>query len=173
VRGQTDVRLIEPDEIIDALPDRARTARNSFSLKVKVPQRGVVRERGIVPDLVFGLASRSGARRYFMVEIDRGTMPVVRSNLMQTSFEQKMRAYLVAHAGKQHERQFGWKNFRVLTVTTDNHRRQSMVDALRELRVPHSPGASLFYFATRDELSASDPFSYTWRDGGGRKVSLE
>ena len=31
-----------------------------------------------------------------MVEIDRGTMPIVRSYLLQTSFERKMRAYLAA-----------------------------------------------------------------------------
>ncbi len=129
-----------------------------------------MRERGIVPDLVFGLAPRGGARRYFMVEIDRGTMPVVRSNLMQTSFEQKMRAYLIAHAAKQHERQFGWKNFRVLTVTTDDRRRQSMIDALRRLRVPHSLGASLFYFATRDELSVGNPLAHTWHDGNDREA---
>jgi hypothetical protein len=42
---------------------------------------------------------------------------------MQTSFERKMRAYLAAHAAKQHERHFGWKTFRVLTVTTDHCRR--------------------------------------------------
>jgi hypothetical protein len=77
-----------------------------------------------------------------VVEIDRGTMPVVRSDTFrQTSFEEKMRAYLTAHAGKQRERQFGWKTFRVLTVTTDHRRVQSMMEALRKLRVPHNPGA--------------------------------
>src|SRR5271165_7457690 len=78
-------------------------------------------------------------------EIDRGTMPDARSDTFrQTSFEEKMRAYLTAHAGKQHERQFGWKTFRVLTVTTDHHRMQSMMEALRKLRIPHRPGAPLF-----------------------------
>ena len=46
-------------------------------------------------------------------------MPIARSDFLQTSFERKMRAYLTAHAGKQHEKHFGWKTFRVLTVTTD------------------------------------------------------
>jgi len=63
-----------------------------------------------------------------------------------------MRAYLTAHAAKQHEKHFGWKTFRVLTVTTDQHRMQSMMEALRKLRIPHSPGAPLFFFTTRDEL---------------------
>ena len=44
----------------------------------------------------------------------------------------------------------------MLTVTTDHHRMQSMMEALRKLRVPHSPGALLFFFTTCDELRASD-----------------
>jgi DNA-binding Lrp family transcriptional regulator len=172
VPGRADIRLIEPDEIAAELPERVRKARNPFSLKVKMRQQGVIRERRIIPDLVFGLALCSGARRYFMVEIDRGTMPVVRSNLMQTSFEQKMRAYLTAHAAKQHQQHFGWKNFRVLAVTTDARRRQSMVDALRRSRVPHSLGAPLFYFATRDELGTTNPLDHPWLDGLGKSQML-
>jgi hypothetical protein len=43
-----------------------------------------------------------------------------------------------AHAAKQHERQFGWNTFRVLTVTTDDRRLRSIMEALRRLHVPHS-----------------------------------
>jgi hypothetical protein len=126
-----------------------------------------------VPDLVFGLRIADGSRHNFMVEIDRGTMPVVRSDILrQTSFEEKMRGYLTAHAAKQHGRQFGWKTFRVLTITTDDRRARSMTEALRQLRVPHSPGASLFLFATRDELRGSDPLTHAWQDGNGRDVRL-
>jgi hypothetical protein len=128
---------------------------------------------GLVPDFAFGLTLAESSRRHFMVEIDRGTMPVVRSDsFRQTSFEEKMRAYLTAHAAKQHERQFGWKTFRVLTVTTDHHRMQSMMEALRKLRVPHSPGAPLFFFTTRDELRAADPLTHDWRDGNDLAVLL-
>ena len=107
-----------------------------------------------------------------MVEIDRGTMPVSRSDPDQTSFQRKMRVYLAAHAAKQHERLFGWKNFRVLTVTTDPDRIATMMTALRQIRVPHSPGPSLFLFSTFDDLQSSDPLSYHWQDGSGRSVQL-
>ena len=63
----------------------------------------------------------------------------------------------------------GWKTFRVLAMTTDHHR---MMEALRKLRVPHSPGAPLFFFTTRDELRASDPLMHEWCDGNGRAVRL-
>ena len=74
--------------------------------------------------------------------------------------ERRKRAYLTAHAAKQHERQFGWKTFRVLIVTSDCNRMRSMMDVLRQMRVAHSPGASLFFFATRGDLSESDPLTY-------------
>ncbi len=169
VRTPPDIRLIRHDEIVAALPTRTR---NAISFKVKVAERGMVRERAVVPDFTFGLTLADRSRRYFMVEIDRGTMPVVRSNPSQTSFEQKMRAYLIAHAAKQHERLLGWKAFRVLTVTTDHRRMLSMMEALRALRVPHSPGAGLLLFVTAGELCSNDPLSHTWHDGNGRDVRL-
>ena len=73
---------------------------------------------------------------------------------------------------RPHEKHFGWKTFRVLTVTTDHHRMQSMMEAQRRLHVPHSLGAPLFFFTTRDELRATDPLTHEWRDGNGRAVRL-
>jgi hypothetical protein len=83
-----------------------------------------------------------------------------------------MRAYLTAHAAKLHERHFGWKTFRVLTITTDQHRMHSMKETLRQLHIPRSPGGQLFYFARRDELSGSSPFSHLWSDGNCRDARL-
>jgi hypothetical protein len=99
-------------------------------------------------------------------------MPVTRSNFEQTSFERKMRAYLTAHAAKQHERAFGWKTFRVLTVTTDAYRMRSMIETLSRIHVPHSPGVPLFNFTTRDELCGNDPLTNNWQDGSGREIRL-
>jgi hypothetical protein len=142
-------------------------------LKVTLSHRGIRHETGLVPDFSFGLTLTDGSRRYFLVEIDRGTMPVVRSDVLrQTSFEEKLRAYLTAHAAKQHERQFGWNTFRVLTATTDDYRKRTMMQALRSLRIPHSPGTSLFFFATRDELRGRDPLAHVWIDGNGRETRL-
>ncbi len=171
-RERPDLRVIHANELIAAFPQPPAKARNAFSMKAKVSQQGLMRERAVVPDLAFGLAPPNGSRRYFMVEIDRGTMPVIRSNPSLTSFEQKMRAYLAAYAAKQHRRSFGWSSFRVLTVTTDRYRLDSMTDALPGLHIPHSPGPSLFLFATRAELAAADPLTHAWIDGGGRTVAL-
>jgi DNA-binding Lrp family transcriptional regulator len=170
--ARRDVRFIHHDEIVAAFPERQRNARNPLALRVRLAHDGVMHDVGVVPDLVFGLRFRDGSRRCFMVEIDRGTMPISRADISQTSFDRKMRAYLTAHAAKQHERQFGWKTFRVLTVTTDHNRMRSMMDALGQMRVAHSPGASLFFFATRAELRESDTLTHLWRDGAGHEARL-
>ena len=47
-----------------------------------------------------------------------------------------------------------------------------MMEALRKLRIPHSPGAPLFFFAPRNDLRAADPLTHEWRDGNGRAVHL-
>ena len=172
IRHRADVRLIHPDELVAAFPGQSSTSSAPFTFRVRLSHNGVQQEIGVVPDLAFGLRYPDGSRRCYMVEIDRGTMPVSRSGFRQTSFERKMHAYLVAHSAKQHERRFGWKAFRVLTVTTDQHRADSMMAHLRELHVPHSPGASLFFFSTRGELLGSDPLVQGWQDGAGRPVRL-
>lgn len=172
VSRRRDVLLIHPDEIVASFPDQSFGARNPFTLRAKVSHQGVTHDVGLIPDLVFGLKFADGSRRCFMVEIDRGTMPIVRSDIRQTSLERKMRAYLTAHATKQHERQFAWKTFRVLTVTTDEHRLRSTQEELRTLRVAGSPGPSLFFFATRSDLCSTDPVSHVWHDGNGRDALL-
>jgi hypothetical protein len=83
-----------------------------------------------------------------------------------------MRGYLSAYAAGQHEQQFGWKAFRVLTVTTDQYRLGSIVDALGRLVVPQSPGPALFWFALQHGLRQSDPIECAWNDGTGQRRRL-
>jgi len=47
-----------------------------------------------------------------------------------------------------------------------------MTEALRALQISHSPGASLFLFATREDLRGNDPRAYMWHDGTGRDIRL-
>src|SRR4051812_31603793 len=170
VRAHRGVKLITADEMIAAL--QRLPATNPFSLHAKLSDHGVVREATIIPDIVFGLDLVDSSRRNFMVEIDRGTMPVRRSNAQQTSIERKMRVYLAAHAAKQHREQFGWANFRVLIVTTTKERIETMIDALRQLRVSRSIGPALFLFNTFDDLRSADPLACESFDGNRQLVKL-
>ena len=170
-RERKDVALIHPHELVASFPGPSGS-RDPFALHVKLSDGGAVYDIGLVPDLAFGLRFPDGTRRCFFVEIDRSTMPVFRSDIRQTSIARKMRVYLAAHAAKLHEQQFGWKAFRILTVTTDSHRVQSMTTSLRSLQMPQGPGSQLFFFATSTELGASNPLTHVWHDGNSREVRL-
>jgi hypothetical protein len=169
---RTDVRLIHPAELVASFPEHTRNARNPLSMRVTLSHGHNEYEIGIVPDFAVGIRFTDGSRKCFLVEIDRGTMPILRSDLRQTSFARKMHAYLTAYAEKQHESRFGWKAFRVLTVTTDDQRMRSMQEAVRDLSVPNAPGPALFFFATRSALISSDPLALPWQDGNGRVSRL-
>ncbi|PPQ17844.1 hypothetical protein CV770_18695 [Bradyrhizobium sp. AC87j1] len=172
-RGRSDVRLIHPEEIIASSPERTRKKRNPFALRATISQSERAHDLAVVPDLVFGLMFPDGSRRCFMVEIDRGTMPISRSDFRQTSFERKMHAYLTAYGQGEHTKHFGWKTFRVLVVTTNQQRTRSMIERLQQLNVQESPGPSLFLFSLANELQRNDPFTHFWQDGSGRATRLK
>jgi DNA-binding Lrp family transcriptional regulator len=171
VRAHRGVKLITTDEMIAAAPQRLPAA-NPFSLHARLSDCGVAHDATIIPDIVFGLDLADSSRRNFMVEIDRGTMPVRRSDAQQTSIERKMRVYLAAHAAKQHREQFGWANFRVLIATTNQERIETMIDALRRLCVSRGIGSALFLFNTFDDLRNADPLACAWFDGNRQSVKL-
>jgi hypothetical protein len=170
-RARADVRLIHSDELVAACPDQRVSVRNPFTLRVPLTHRGVIRQTGLAPDLVFGLRLPDGSRRHFMVEIDRGTMPVVRSDILkQTGFEKKNARVPLRSRRETARAAIRMEDLPLLTVTTDDHRAGSMMGALRQLRVPHRPGASLFLFSTQAELRGNDPLVQAWHDGHGREV---
>jgi DNA-binding Lrp family transcriptional regulator len=174
VAERNGIRLIPSDDMNSAASRRPMpTPRAPFSFRAKLPHRGRLIDAAVVPDFVFGLQFLGGPRWNYVVEIDRGTMPVRRSDPEQTSIARKMRVYLAAHAAKQHQRQFGWKNFRALIVTTDHRRIATMIDAAQQLATRGGPGASLFWFASfADIAQGADLLALNWRDGAGRTIQL-
>jgi hypothetical protein len=131
VSTRAEVRLLfEGERGAVASRRQAREAR-PLALSAQLSQNSIVRHVSVVPDLVFALHFADGTRHNYAVEIDRGTMPVFRSDLEQTSIARKMRVYLAAHDAKQHQRKFGWTNFRVLFVTTNLVLCQPCSDAFR------------------------------------------
>ncbi|MDD5164917.1 MAG: replication-relaxation family protein [Candidatus Pacebacteria bacterium] len=155
------VRLLYEDEL--DLP----AAKQPFQWWVKI-EGGM--KLGVIPDRVFALefTDRAGRpeRAYFFLEADRGTMPVVRKNLFQTSFRRKLLAYESTWSNKVHVRQLGIHRFRVLTVTTIAARVQSLLDACSKLKRGHG----LFLFADTSVLE-KDLFSPVFRNGKTGELS--
>jgi len=125
---------------------------------------------GVIPDRVFALeyADQHGAtqRVYYFLEADRGTMPVVREKLAQSSFYRKLLAYEATWANKVHQRHLGIPRFRVLTVTSSAARVKSLLDACSRLQRGHG----LFLFADESVLQ-KDLLAAVWHCGKAATLS--
>ena len=137
-------------------------ANRSFRWKMNVAGQKL----SVAPDRVFALefkgADGNSRRSYFFLEADRGTMPVVRKSLLQTSFYRKLLAYEATWTQRIHEKQFGFHRFRVLTVTTNQLRVKSLIDACSKLK----NGQGLFLFTDRSVLDTPENIlSHIWQTG--------
>ena len=173
VRQRPDIQLISADHLLGNGPEATRRAPNPWKFTARVQQGGHSLDLTVIPDALFGLDFTAERRRkYFFVEADCATMPVVRAGLHQTSFARKMTAYL-AGGGQTNAfgRQFDIGNFRVLTVTTSVERIGSMIQALRGMT--NGAGSAQFLFADRNTLLAThDLLSLEWTSGKGETVRL-
>ncbi len=129
---------------------------------------------GVEPDRVFGMrfegAPENRREAYFFLEADRGTMPVRRKGLAQSSFVRKILAYEATWRQRIHVSQFGLANFRVLTVAPSVERVQNLADASRRFD-RGTPG--LFLFIDRQSLNASENILYqSWINGRGEPRRL-
>jgi Replication-relaxation len=155
------IRLLTEEEL--TLPGNISSKRQPFHWKVNIS--GGVR-LGIIPDRVFALEfsdqTAKRTRASFFLEADRGTMPVTRLKLSQTSFYRKLIAYEATWSQSIHRTRFGFNRFRVLTVTTSAARLSSLVNACSQLKSGHG----LFLFADRSILEKpADIFSSIWQSG--------
>jgi hypothetical protein len=96
-RDTEGVQFIRPEEILAAAPEATRRQRLPFRWQVEVQEGGKLHRLDVEPDRVFGLRfeGQPEQRRpaYFFLEADRGTMPVTRQGLDQTSFRRKLLGY--------------------------------------------------------------------------------
>jgi len=172
-RSLPDVRLIDVRQILAAAPATTRNADNPLKLKTRAHHADKVVDLAVVPDAVFGLDfTVERKRKYFLLEADRATMPIMRADVDQTSFARKLVAYL-AGGGKANTfgAHLGVGNFRVLTVTTSRERTATMIAALNQLT--HGAGSQQFLFVDGDALQMSNDFlSLEWTSGKSDRVTI-
>jgi hypothetical protein len=164
-RDTEGVEFIRPYEILAAAPEATRRLRLPFRWQVEVIERDKLHRLGAEPDRVFGLrfAGAPEHRRlaYFFLEADRGTMPVVRRGLDQTSFRRKLLGYRETWRQGLHRRHLGIPNFRVLTVTTNEERMRHLAAACRSI----PDGQRLFLFMNRESVACGDILAQEWVNG--------
>jgi hypothetical protein len=170
-RRREGVRFIPPEEVLAGAPPETR--RLPFRWQVEVHQGGRPSRLGVEPDKVFGLRFEGEPEgrnlAFFFLEADRGTMPVVRKGLGQTSFLRKLLCYQETWRQGIHRAHLGISNFRVLTVTTNRERMEHLMEACRSLG---SGGSRLFLFTDQGALGSGDVLAHEWVNGRGELLSL-
>jgi hypothetical protein len=153
------------------LPEPLHAHRQPFKWNVAVQNNKL----GVIPDGAFVLEFPDppiGRHRVlYFIEADCGTMPVTRGTLMQSSFHRKLLAYEATWQQGVHRRRFGFNRFRVLTITTNAQRVNSLVEACAQLE--HARG--LFLFADHAALARhANILSLPFQTGhaGGTEVLL-
>ncbi|MEI9966956.1 MAG: replication-relaxation family protein [Candidatus Moraniibacteriota bacterium] len=158
-RQSGSIRLISEEELFQ---EKAIEVRSPFQWRVKIQGSGNL---GVVPDRVFALEfpdEKGKNRIHFFLEADRGTMPVKRRHLYQTSMYRKFLAYEATWSQSIHQKKFGFNRFRVLTVTASATRVKSLVEACAGLKRGHG----LYLFADRTILEKPESIlSTTWSTG--------
>jgi protein involved in plasmid replication-relaxation len=169
-RGRKDFRLIEREDIIESAPKTQRDRRVRLTAKVRID--GAIANLSADPDEFFGLRFVRGSdERYFMFELDRGEMPVVRhKNKDQTYFAKKMQVYNEANRVGEHVRELGIPNFRVATVTTTSERVAQMIEAQKKSM--NGRGSNMFLFTDQASLAVSNPLDVLWTTGKGMQVRI-
>jgi hypothetical protein len=170
IRERPGFQLLEPKQLLETAAAETQRRERPWTLRSKVHYNDTTIELGVAPDYPFAILYPDGRFRAFLVECDRGTMPVDRANLMQTSLKRKFLAYTAAKRADLHQRQFGWKAFRVLVITTNSQRADNILASIREC--VHEHGRGLFLVADRRSLAAADIISYPWRDARNQTHAL-
>lgn len=173
-RAHEGGRVIPPEEVLAGAPAATRRLRLPFRWQVEVRWGGKPYRLGLEPDRVFGLrfegVPENRRHAYFFLEADRGTMPVVRKGLAQTSFLRKLLAYRETWRQGLHRQLFGIKSFRVLTVTTSPERVEHLISANREICLG---GSGLFLFTHEEAIRGGNFIAHGWRNGRGETVQLQ
>jgi len=168
-RTRQDLSILNRAEILEDAPDRKRERQVRIGATVRLD--GVLRRNAVIPDAVFGLRFNDEEESYFMLEIDRGEMPIERyNNLHRTYFAKKILTYYEASREQRYIHDLGITNFRVATVTTTPERVDQMLEALN--RITEGRGSSMFLFTDEAALAASNPLDTEWMSGKGEFVRL-
>jgi hypothetical protein len=126
--GTAGLRFIGWSEILARAPEATKVS----AMPYRMPTRG----GAVIPDGLFGLEYRvleQSRYRFFALEVDRGTMPLERSEPGRTCYLSKLAGYEDIVARQLHKSHLGVSKLFVLTLTTGARRLSELVQRLDRL----------------------------------------
>ena len=148
-----DVRVITWNDILrsERLPETTRRSPKPFHIPITVSVDGQRLDTHVAADgHPFGIARLiDGVPAYYFcpgIEADCGSEPVDASDFARSSIYKKFALYLAVEAQGIHRSHFGFPNFYVPIITTNEIRARSMMDLLS--RITNGAGSKIFLFRT-------------------------
>jgi hypothetical protein len=174
-RENNGINLLREHEIIEASPEITRKAREPLRWRVERIERGRREITTVVPDGLFALTFPDDTASYFILEVDRGTIPINRTDTEGTAawrknIRYKLATYYDGWKAGRHVDQFGVKQVRVITITSSAKRVENMLATIDE--ITEGRGSNFFLFADRAQLEMSDVLDTLWITGKRERVRL-
>ncbi len=144
------MRFIPWPEVLAKTPAETR----ALAVPFRFPATAV--SPAIVPDGLFGIEyglAGTKAYRFFALEADRGTMPIMRTNHNQTSYLGKIAAYREIVSKQGYKSHLGVPVLLILTVTTSEARAADIIERLQA----QAGGNTAFLFKAVDAANLSTP----------------
>lgn len=162
-RADPDLRFISWPEILTNpnMPHATRDAVNPMAVDVSVtyaPPRSAKSysfDRPLIPDALFGLEYRrkgKKAYRFFALEADRNTEPIVRSRPQKSSYYRKILQYRAVLEHGLYKSVWGLPKLLVLTVTTNDRHRENIMQVVDALTA--GAGSTNLLFKTMPSLAS-------------------
>lgn len=183
VHADPALRFISWPEILASpkMPEATRNSARPMAAKVSIAytvprtRKAYRTDRQLVPEAIFGLEYTVGGKkqyRFFALEADRNTEPVVRGNLHQSSYLRKILQYREIAARSIYKTQWGLPNLLVLNVTTNDRHKQNIMGLVDELT--GGRGSTSLLFKTMPSLASlekaplpvSDILTDAWHRAG-------
>ena len=149
-RQRPGMRFIPWPEILAKAPAETRALAAPFRFPATAASPA------IVPDGLFGIEYGLGVMktyRFFALEADRGTMPVMRTNRSQTSYLGKIAAYRAIISSQGYKSHLGIPVLVILTVTASETRATDIIERLQD----QAGGNAAFLFKAVDAAKLSTP----------------
>ena len=154
--NQLAIRFMDNQAILAHLGDRASSKRLQWRITIKSGKE--TEAVGVIPDGFFALerAEDANAPRlfYYFLEVDRGTMPIMRKSLALSSIHRKALAYSRSFKTGLLKKRFGIPGFKVLFVVHSKERLERMKEVCQKA---HGKESSLFIFTCPDQMREGNP----------------
>lgn len=174
-RTSDHLEMIDQQSILNRAPKQVRRSKYPFRWKTQIRHNGKRHDIAIIPDYVFGIRDKNRKpvlnEKFYFVEIDRGTMPITRRDITQTSFMRKVLSYADTLERDLALKLFKMKGFQVLTVVNSEDRIAAIQNAITHLP-EKSFSTGTFLFKVKDNGQTHFPFYSGWQNWRGNTHQL-